>query len=284
MAVSSINSSVRVLRRILKLALEWGLLESSPRLCLLPNEHHRERVITREEETRYLAAASPLLADAAVVLADTGTRPDECYRLRWEEITWSNGRNGTLLVANGKTAAARRVLPLSPRVKAILQRRWECAEKPLEGWIWPALTASGHIDHSSLKKQHQKALKTSKVRSFVLYSLRHTFLTRLGESGCDAWTLARIAGHSSVAISSRYVHPSEDAVFAAFSNLGGHNSGHSENSAALAMVPNASQMNDQQGEIWCARRDSNSRPIAPEAIRTALAYEESSVCSLFSAA
>jgi Phage integrase family len=122
------------------------------------------------------------------------------------------------------------------------------------------------------------------VRSFVLYSLRHTFLTRLGESGCDAWTLARIAGHSSVAISSRYVHLSEDAVFAAFSNLGGHNSGRSENSAALAMVPNASQMNDQQGEIWCARRDSNSRPIAPEAIRTALAYEESSVCSLFSAA
>ena len=172
----------------------------------------------------------------------------------------------------------------SPRVKAILQRRWECAEKPLEGWIWPALTASGHIDHSSLKKQHQKALKTSKVRSFVLYSLRYTFLTRLGESGCDAWTLARIAGHSSVAISSRYLHPSEDAVFAAFSNLGGHNSWHSENSAALAMVPNASKMNDQQGEIWCARRDSNSRPIAPEAVQIPWAYQESSVCSGSSAA
>ncbi len=36
------------------------------------------------------------------------------------------------------------------------------------------------------------------VRPFVLCSLRHTFLTRLGESGCDAWTLARIAGHSNV--------------------------------------------------------------------------------------
>ncbi len=35
------------------------------------------------------------------------------------------------------------------------------------------------------------------MRPFVLYSLRHTFLTRLGESGCDVWTLARIAGHSS---------------------------------------------------------------------------------------
>jgi hypothetical protein len=34
-------------------------------------------------------------------------------------------------------------------------------------------------------------------------------LTRLGENGCDVfWTLARIAGHSNIRISQRYVHPS----------------------------------------------------------------------------
>jgi len=38
------------------------------------------------------------------------------------------------------------------------------------------------------------ALPASKVRLFMLYSLRHSFLTCLGESGCDAWTLAHIAG------------------------------------------------------------------------------------------
>jgi hypothetical protein len=64
------------------------------------------------------------------------------------------------------------------------------------------------------------------VRPFVLYSLRHTFLTRLGQSGCDAWTLARIAGHSSIAISARYVHPSEDTVLNAMAQLSRHNSGH----------------------------------------------------------
>jgi hypothetical protein len=57
----------------------------------------------------------------------------------------------------------------------------------------------------------------------------NTFLTRLGESGCDAWTLARIAGHSSITISARYVHPSEDAVLAAIEKLGRHKIGHSEN-------------------------------------------------------
>jgi integrase len=155
-------------------------------------------------------------------------RPEECYRLRWETITWVNGRNGTLLVTHGKTKAARRLLPLTPRVRAILQARWENAGKSEEGWVWPASTKSGHVEPCSLKKQHRKALRLSAVRPFVLYSLRHTFLTRLGESGCDTWTLARIAGHSSITISSRYVHPSEDAVLMAVEKLGGHKTGHNQ--------------------------------------------------------
>jgi integrase len=276
MAVGSINSALRVLRRVLSLAIEWGILEASPKLRLLPGEHHRERVVTQVEERRYLAAAQPLLADVATVLADTGLRPDECYRLRWEDLTWANGINGSLLVAHGKTAAARRVLPMTPRVRSVLETRWNAAGKPLEGWLWPAPTASGHIDHSSLKKQHAKAFRTAnkdpkkdKLRpltSFVLYSFRHTFLTRLGQSGCDAWTLARIAGHSSITISSRYVHPSEDAVLRAMANLGGHNSGHRLKILKRPQRSESIEVIEEKGEKWCARRDSNSRPIAPEAI------------------
>lgn len=226
--VSTVNASLRVLRRVLRIAVEWGALDKLPKIKLLPGEKHRERVVAPEEEARYLAAASPLLSDIATVLFDTGLRPEECYRLVWDAITWANGRNGTLLVTHGKTAAARRVIPMTPRVRHILEARWEAAGKPAEGYAWPAPTKSEHVEPSSLKKQHAKALKASKVRPFVLYSARHTFLTRLGENGCDTWTLARIAGHSSIAISARYVHPSEDAVLAAITRLGGHNSGHSE--------------------------------------------------------
>lgn len=226
--ISSVNSSLQVLRRVLHLAAEWEALERVPKIKMLPGERHREHVVTLDEEARYLGSANPQLCGVATVLADTGMRPDECYRLSWDAITWSNGRNGSFVVTHGKTAAARRVLPMTPRVRAFLKQRWESAGKPQEGWVWPAPTRSGHIDRSSLKKQHKKALRASRVRPFVLYSLRHTFLTRLGESGCDAWTLARIAGHSSVAISARYVHPSEDAVLSAVEKLtSGHKIGHS---------------------------------------------------------
>lgn len=44
-------------------------------------------------------------------------------------------------------------------------------------------------------------------------------LTRLGESGVDAFTIMRIAGHSSITVSQRYVHPSPEAVERAFERL-----------------------------------------------------------------
>lgn len=231
--VSSLNRELQVLRRLLHLAVEWGFSQHAPKIKMLPGEHHREFVLSPNEEAKYLAVAREPLASVATILADTGMRPEECYRLRWEFVTWVNGRHGTLMVTHGNTAAARRVLPMTPRVRAILQSRWEAAGKPLEGYVWPVPSKSGHLEPSNLKKQHARALKDSKVRTFVLYSLRHTFLTRLGASGCDVWTLARIAGHSSVAISARYVHPSEDSVLAAVEKLGGHKNGHSEQSQEI---------------------------------------------------
>jgi integrase len=244
--ISTVNSTLRVLRRVLGMAVEWGVLESVPKVKMLPGERHRDRVITPEEEASYLAVAPQPLASIITVLIDTGLRPDECFRLRWESITWTSGRHGTLFVSHGKTPAARRLLPITKRVRDVLESHWEAAGMPNEGWLWAATTKSGHIESSSLKKKHAKVFATiatgaetgirRAVRPFVLYSLRHTFLTRLGESGCDVWTLARIAGHSSIRMSARYVHPSADAVLNAMARFGGgHKIGHNAEAPQLPM-------------------------------------------------
>jgi integrase len=103
MQVGTANNSPRVLRCILNLAVEWDVLGTAPRIETLPGERRRERVISPEEEARYLAAPPVPLASIASVLADTGMRPEECFRLRWDDVTWVNGRNGVLLVTRGKT-------------------------------------------------------------------------------------------------------------------------------------------------------------------------------------
>src|ERR1041384_30947 len=95
------------------------------------------------------------------------------------------------------------------------------------------------------KGADKKAMKLAKIRLFEVYSIQHTFLTRLGESGCDVWTLARIAGHSNISISQRYVHPSEDAVLSAMSRLGGHKTGHTEKTA-LPPAEAKQQVTDSQ--------------------------------------
>ena len=56
----------------------------------------------------------------------------------------------------------------------------------------------------------------------VIHSLRHTFLTRFGEAGADAFTIKKVAGHSSVTISEHYIHPTpegQERAFERFANL-----------------------------------------------------------------
>jgi hypothetical protein len=54
---------------------------------------------------------------------------------------------------------------------------------------------------------------------FVLHSLRHTYGTRLGQGGADAFSIMRLMGHSSVTISQRYVHPTPEALERAVERL-----------------------------------------------------------------
>ena len=63
---------------------------------LVPDENHRERVLSAEDEALYFAGAkseamnqntdSTLLSDVARILLDCGLRPEECFRLRPESV------------------------------------------------------------------------------------------------------------------------------------------------------------------------------------------------------
>jgi hypothetical protein len=44
-------------------------------------------------------------------------------------------------------------------------------------------------------------------------------LTRLGEADVDAFTIMRIAGHCSVMVSQRYVHPTPETLERAFDRM-----------------------------------------------------------------
>ena len=147
------------------------------------------------------------------------------FELRWEAY-YLNGRGGLIQVTEGKTKARRRMLPMVPAVYVALKARHEEAGNPEEGWVFPSGSREGHFNKDTAKDQHKKAIENANKRAkessgrelkpFEPYVLRHTALTELAQAGCDAFTLARIAGHSSIAITQRYIHPQADAIERAF--------------------------------------------------------------------
>lgn len=255
MQISTINRDLATVRRMFHLAQEWGRVTTVlPRVRMLSGERQRERVLTAEEEQNYLQATlalgrelddayrralegiratkrgeqptrpdAYLLRDVSTILIDCGLRPEECHRLKWENI-----RDGAIEIFTGKRKASRRRIPASARVLSILEMRRTAS---VSDWVFPTGTQSGHMEAGTLKKQHGKALTSGGVPTFVPYDLRHTCLTRWAKV-MDPFTLKKLAGHTDLNTTMRYVHLNDEDVRAAMEKAqGGHKSGHSAISA-----------------------------------------------------
>ena len=205
----------------MRVAHEWRLIDRVPRIRLLKGERSREFVVSHEQEAVYLAACPEPLRDVATLILEAGLRLGEALKLQWADIhaePVDGARYGYLFVRDGKSRYARRPLPLTRRVRGLLEVRRSAVRSV---WVFPSPDdpsrpwAGTSLDHMHAQVRSQLGLP----REFVLHSLRHTMLTRLGEAGADAFTIMRIAGHSSITVSQRYVHPSKQNLERAFEQL-----------------------------------------------------------------
>jgi integrase len=222
-STATINREIQTVRRLLRLAMKRKLINRLPQFQLLKEDSGRERVVSYDEERRYLSAAEQPLKDIATIIVDCGLRPDECFRIRREDVNFATG---TIFIPRGKTKYARRHVPMTQRVNAIMELRVEGKAQP--DWLFPAGTKSGHV--ATVDSWHQKALKNAEITDhFVLYSLRHTYGTRLGETRAEAFTIQKLMGHSSITMTQRYVHPSPERVASAVTALEDRNKAEMEN-------------------------------------------------------
>jgi integrase len=213
---SGINRGLRTLRRALNLAYKWGVIEKPVKVELAKGENQRDRVLTHVELKAYLDACEQPWKDAATIIVEEGMRPGEVFALQWPHVILSDdgSETGMIQIVEGKSKAARRILPMTPVVHRLLKARLAKGKQPTAGYIFPGASSSGRLTSDGLaRQQHVQALKDSTVAPFPPYSLRHTALTRLGEAaGGDVFALARIAGHSSITITQRYVHPQAETI------------------------------------------------------------------------
>ena len=156
-------------------------------------------------------------------------------------------------------------------------------------WVFPAATKSGHVEPSSLKKQHlnataeatrilrkQTGREEAKFEGFEFYTLRHTCLTRWPPH-MDPWTLGYLAGHRDMNTTKRYVHPQEQTIRAAMDRAqageSGHTSGHTgyRSSAAVNQevveVIESRKVSGAPGETRTPDLLVRSQPLYPTELR-----------------
>ena len=90
---AGVNRELAIIKRMFKLAVEWGFLESNPTTTakLFKEDERPIRVLSGEEENWLLEAASPHLRPIVVVALNTGMRRGEILGLTRENVSFSKG-------------------------------------------------------------------------------------------------------------------------------------------------------------------------------------------------
>ena len=162
------------------------------------------RIVSHEEQQQYLTFANPLLWDIAELMVETGMRPQEVFTIRKENVHLA-GRY--IFIPKGKTAFARRNLPLTNVAWSILERR---SSRAKNGWLFPHHRKPDQ-PMTTIQKAHEEALQRARLEPrFRLYDFRHTFGSRSAMAGVDLATLKELMGHSNLSMTMRYVHPTPE--------------------------------------------------------------------------
>jgi integrase len=124
---------------------------------------------------------------------------------------------GWVYVEKGKTKYAKRHVPLTARAHAVLEKIKETSKS---SFVFPAKKGVPLSRHWVSEQFRTLRNAMELPDDCVVHSTRHTFCTRLGESGCDAFTIMRLAGHSSILISQKYVHRTPALLESAIGKMG----------------------------------------------------------------
>ena len=191
------NNTVALLRHILNVAIEAGVIYTNPAAGLkraairgkeiaLPSIAAFEALISemRNAHSRYSRAC----ADFALGLAVTGMRKGEANALEWRDVDFETGE--IVLRGDAETGTKNwelRRVPLIPDARALFERmRGEQADQSPAAKVFLVRECQKALDRAC------KKVRTDRITH---HDLRHLFATRCIESGVDIPTVSRWLGH-----------------------------------------------------------------------------------------
>ena len=200
------NRDMAALRLMLNYAKRLQYIDRNP-VCdvsFLDEGEGNMRIVSHWEQRLYLGAANPLVHDVALLIVETGMRPEEVFNLAIDDVFL---RQNYLKVRKGKTRLARRTLQLTQSASEMLKQRLAKAK----GRYLYAHRSDPNRPLNNIDRGHHKAVKDALIApGFRLYDFRHTFGSRSAMAGVDLPTLKELMGHTSITTTMRYVHPTPE--------------------------------------------------------------------------
>lgn len=225
----TINRKLSCLRKAMKVAQDRGGCPVIPKMPKRKEKHGRIRYLEAQEEALVVSTLRQWgrdhHADAVIVLIDTGLRLGEFLRLAKRDVDMERG----LLSVWVNKADFPRSVPMTTRVKAIVQQRMKLAELATDR-LFPIEYEQFHRSWNRVRLH----LGMDEDEQFVIHTLRHTCASRLVQRGVPLKVVQEWLGHKSITTTMRYAHLSPKDLIAAAGAL-------EDNSMTMQFLPRTSQ-------------------------------------------
>lgn len=190
---AGVNRELALARASLNLAVERRLIAYSPfdGVKLFDEPEAWPREISFAEESRILDCCELRLRTLLTLLVETGLRVGiEALPIKWSDIDL---QEATIRVTRSKTAAGKRIVPMTTLCKSALLK-WRQATKGQSEYVFfnPQIPAK-HI--RSVKTAWHNALRAAGLAPFAIYCCRHTYTTRLLAAGVPNAIVDQLIGH-----------------------------------------------------------------------------------------
>ena len=199
----SINRELAILKKAFNLALkEWEWVRENPasKVSLEEENNKRDRWLTDDEEERLLEACSPWLRELVVFALNAGMRLSEILTLTWKGV---NLFRKTITVFKSKNKEMR-TIPMNQTVFEMLKTRTKVKSMKTDFVFYNKNHAQ--IDKCFVSLSFHYTARKARVEDFRFHDLRHTFATRLVQSGKDLYKIQRLLGHKTPSMTQRYAH------------------------------------------------------------------------------
>jgi integrase len=183
---STVHQELRVLRRILNVAVRKRLLPSNPcwgvEFPVAVKGLFRPHYVSWSEQQRIEAAAPRYLRNVVRVITETGLRIyKELTPMQKEHVDLENK---IVWIPDSKTPNGIAELPLTDLAVEALRDQMQLAGD--SAYLFPSENVVGH--QTTFKTVWRLTLRRAKVPYFRIYDLRSTYATRLSAGGvADEW-------------------------------------------------------------------------------------------------